>query len=134
MRGLVRFLAGASIVVASFMATTYFLRQFSGNSESQNTAAPPASEAKEGPPPVAQQIRGINLAVQPSDFADPQWQPEGLTATPSKAGSGTTTVFKLVETAANGMHRIETHAHRLTPGDIHTLSVFVRPGDRSRIR
>jgi hypothetical protein len=132
MRGLVKVLAGVFIVVTSFIATTYFLRQFSEQSKSQNAAAPITSAAQEAPPPIAQQIRGINLVDRAADLTGAEWQAVNLTIIPTVSGNATT--FKLVETTASGVHRIETHAHRLIPGDIHTLSVFVKPGDRANIQ
>jgi hypothetical protein len=134
MRRLAILLGGFFVLVVSFVGTTYFLRQFSGVPQTQSVATAPASVAQDGPPPVAQQVRGINLALEVSDFTGPQWQPEGVMVRADNIGSGTSTAFKLVETTDNGMHRIETHALRLTPGDVHTLSVFLRPGDRTNIR
>jgi len=134
MRRLAILLGGFFVLVVSFVGTTYFLRQFSGGPQTRSVATAPASVAQNGPPPVAQQVRGINLALEASDFTGPQWQPEGVMVRADNIGSGTSTAFKLVETADNGMHRIETHARRLAPGDVHTLSVFLRPGDRTNIR
>jgi len=85
--------------------------------------------------PGLERGNGLNLAAQRSDFASSEWRLHRLVVKPNAAASpdGSNTAFRLVETASKGFHWIEADVSGISPGDIHTLSVFVKPSGRGNI-
>lgn len=78
---------------------------------------------------------GVNLLQPSENFADTRWAPDGATveATAAAPPSGTGKTQRLVEADTPGRHRIEARVSALTPGKIHTFSVYVRPEQRTAV-
>jgi hypothetical protein len=91
---------------------------------------------------VAERISGLelgkgpNLAAANSDFASSLWRADSAAVTPNAAiaPDKTSTAARLVETAHNDRHRIETTVAGATAGAVHTLSLYVQPAERGQIQ
>jgi hypothetical protein len=88
------------------------------------------------PVPGLQIGKGPNLAAPVANFADARWRSDSATLVPSAATAPdhTTTAFRVVETARNDRHRIETAIGGITPGETYTLSLYVKPAERGQIQ
>lgn len=78
----------------------------------------------------------VNLALQASGFETAKWAKENISATPDVgvAPDGTKTATMLIESNASGRHRVETSISGALPGQPHTLSLYVKPVQRSAIQ
>jgi hypothetical protein len=72
---------------------------------------------------------GPNLALQVGPFTSGRWRLDQAAVDPgvAVAPDGSKTADRLVETWGNGLHRIEATVPGVTPGTVHTLSLFVKP-------
>ena len=101
-----------------------------------------ARPTEKPPIAIAQPVRGLetgngpNLASSVWDFTRPLWRSERITVVSNAviAPDGTQTGLRLVETSEKGLHRIETGIALATPGEVHTLSLYVKPAERSGIQ
>lgn len=77
-----------------------------------------------------------NLAATRQDLTTADWRPERLKieANIADAPDGAKTATRLSETSDSGFHRIETTLGGTTPGATHTLSLLVKPDQRSAIQ
>jgi hypothetical protein len=88
------------------------------------------------PVPGLQHGDGPNLASPVADFAGGGWRLERVTVVPrfAVAPDGSKTAVRLVETWNEGLHRIETTVSGVTPGAVHTLSLFVKADELAAIQ
>ena len=78
---------------------------------------------------------GSNLAWPSEDFASSRYRLENLhvDVSESPVPAGAQNAHRLVETVADGFHRVETVIDGATPGAMHTVSLFAKPGERGGI-
>ncbi len=85
-----------------------------------------------GPLPAIKQDVVQNLVSPSETFSSPRWNMEGISveSDAAMALNGTKTATRLTVTAVPGWHRIETSTTGLTPNAMHTLSIFIKPGEQ----
>src|SRR5262249_31971126 len=89
---------------------------------------------------TAQPVQGLETGTGPNlfskDFSPTLWQLERVTVVPNAAlgPDGTKTAVRMAETTENGRHRIETRVGGVTPGAVHTLSLYVKPAERTWVQ
>jgi hypothetical protein len=91
---------------------------------------------------VAQPIQGLELGNGPNlvapngDFTNNRWRTDSaaLVSNAATAPDKSNTAVRLVETARNDRHRIETSVNGVTPGEVHTLSLYIKPAERGKIQ
>jgi hypothetical protein len=79
---------------------------------------------------------GPNLIASNTDFTDRSWKADSAALVPNAAiaPDETSTAARLVEVARNDRHRIETTVSGATAGEVHTLSLYVKPAEREQIQ
>ena len=90
---------------------------------------------------AAEPVRGVergqgpNFALARRNFIGASWRQEGVTVVPNAATApdGTQTADRLEETRSGGRHRIETSLTGLATGEVHTLSLYIKRGERSDV-
>jgi hypothetical protein len=122
---------GTCIVVVSFAATTYFMNLVlpRSNVSFDQTAVLPTATLR----PVQRAV-SENLVWPSEDFTIPKWtrnQIATVEPTAATAPNGENAASLLIESADNGRHFIGTNVAGVTPGSIHTFSVYFRPTERS---
>ena len=123
-------LGGLAVVVLSAAITFFYLSEPTpkvGAPASPPAGALPTSSVPERP--------GYNLAWPSQDFANSKYRADfvQVIANEGTAPDGTKTAARLTEMAANNLHRIEVSIGGLASGGIHTISLFVKPVERSGI-
>jgi hypothetical protein len=85
-----------------------------------------------GPVQAFERGRGPNLASQVAIFTGGRWRLDQVAIVPGAAVApdGSKTADRLVETSDYDRHRIEAAVSGVTPGQVYTLSVFVKPAGR----
>lgn len=100
-----------------------------------STRSPQPQPTASSPAPVGE-TRSVNLAAPSEEFPDAIWKVRDnadVVAADVRAPDGQGKGMKLVETAGNGLHRIEREIRDLTPGETYTLSLYVRPNERKAL-
>ena len=79
---------------------------------------------------------GLNYALSSGPFTGPNWVPDGSTLLPNAglAPDGTSNAYRLVDAGGYGYHRLITILHSMVPGQVRTLSLFVKPAELHEIR
>ena len=76
-----------------------------------------------------------NLIASREDFAAQEWTKQGvvLTANAGPAPDGSTSAYRLVETQESGAHRIIQTIVKMPKAGSYTLSLYVKPAERTLI-